>query len=96
MLTMLRCYKLLLCIRFSFFFFLLLELKTDIIRTTEEDAISPAEDGIHGPLCFFDVLADYYVQKPESGQPILDLIVTLWSQSFACHIFTLLFHKWVC
>lgn len=50
---------------------------------------------MNDPLCFYDVLADYYVQVPESGKPILDLIVKLWSQSFTCHIFTLLFHKWV-
>lgn len=68
----------------------------DVIFTREEDdAISPAEDGIHGPLCFFDVLADYYVLEPEIGKPILDLIVQIWSQSFASHIFALLFHKWL-
>ncbi|XP_062173101.1 uncharacterized protein LOC133878557 [Alnus glutinosa] len=68
----------------------------DIILTREEEeVISPAEDGTRGPLCFFDVLADYYVLVPESGKPILDLIVQLWSQSFASHIFTLLFHKWL-
>lgn len=70
--------------------------KTDIILSREEDLISPADDGVDGPLCFYDVLADYYVWVPESGKPILDLIVQLWSQSFASHIFTLLFHKWVC
>ena len=70
--------------------------KTDIILSREEDLISPADDGVDGPLCFYDVLADYYVWVPERGKPILDLIVQLWSQSFASHIFTLLFHKWVC
>ncbi|GLU11642.1 hypothetical protein SLE2022_283750 [Rubroshorea leprosula] len=65
------------------------------ILSTEEDVISPAEDDINGPLCFYDVLADYYVRMPESGRPILDLIVQLWSQSFASHIFFLLFHKWL-
>ncbi|XP_059429745.1 uncharacterized protein LOC132163462 [Corylus avellana] len=67
----------------------------DMILTREEGVICPAEDGTSGPLCFFDVLADYYVLVPESGKPILDLIVQLWSQSFASHIFTLLFHKWL-
>lgn len=67
----------------------------DIILSREEDLISPADDGVDGPLCFYDVLADYYVRVPESGKPILDLIVQLWSQSFASHIFTLLFHKWL-
>ncbi|EOY34108.1 Uncharacterized protein TCM_041882 isoform 4 [Theobroma cacao] len=67
----------------------------DIILSREEDAISPAEYGINGRLCFYDVLADYYVQEPESGKPILDLIVQLWSQSFASQNFALLFHKWL-
>lgn len=69
--------------------------KSEIILSTEEDAIAPVEHGMDNPLCFYDVLADYYVQVPEGGKPILDLIVKLWSQSFTCHIFTLLFHKWV-
>ncbi|KAK9279366.1 hypothetical protein L1049_013045 [Liquidambar formosana] len=67
----------------------------DIILTREEDDISPVDDGIGSPLCFYDVLADYYVQVPESGKVILDLIVQLWSQSFASHIFACLFHKWL-
>ncbi|XWS53156.1 hypothetical protein CRYUN_Cryun11dG0133500 [Craigia yunnanensis] len=67
----------------------------DIILSREEDVISHAKYGINGRLCFYDVLADYYVRLPESGKPILDLIVQLWSQSFACHVFTLLFHKWL-
>ncbi|KAE8688874.1 hypothetical protein F3Y22_tig00110954pilonHSYRG00184 [Hibiscus syriacus] len=62
----------------------------DIILNREEDAISPA-----GRLCFYDFLAGYYIQVPESGKPILDLIVQLWSQSFSSHIFSLLFHKWL-
>jgi hypothetical protein len=68
---------------------------TDVIVNKEEDVISPAIDVIDGPLCFYDVLADYFVRVPESGKPILDMIVQLWSQSFASHIFSLLFHKWV-
>ncbi|KAJ7980888.1 K-stimulated pyrophosphate-energized sodium pump protein [Quillaja saponaria] len=66
----------------------------DII-ISRDDVISPAQDGSGGQLCFYDVLADYYVRIPESGKPILDLIVQLWSQSFASHIFALLFHKWL-
>ena len=68
----------------------------DVIFNKEEDVISPENDVIDGPLCFYDVLADYFVHVPESGKPVLDLIVQLWSQSFASHIFSLLFHKWVC
>ncbi|KAG4974041.1 hypothetical protein JHK87_030862 [Glycine soja] len=72
------------------------ERAKDVIVNKEEDGISPAEDINDGPLCFYDVLADYFVRVSESGKPILDLIVQLWSQSFASHIFALLFHKWVC
>ncbi|KAK7312489.1 hypothetical protein VNO77_36384 [Canavalia gladiata] len=67
----------------------------DVIVNKEEDVISPVEDIGDGPLCFYDVLADYFVQVFESGKPILELIVQLWSQSFASHIFALLFHKWL-
>ncbi|PON51446.1 K-stimulated pyrophosphate-energized sodium pump protein [Trema orientale] len=67
----------------------------DVILSKEEDLISPADDSVDGQLCFYDVLADYYVRVPESGKSILDLIVQLWSQSFASHIFALLFHKWL-
>ncbi|KAF7823587.1 plant/mmn10-180 protein [Senna tora] len=67
----------------------------DIIFSKEEDVISPADDGINGLLCFYNVLADYFVREPENGKPILDLIVKLWSQSFVSHIFALLFHKWL-
>lgn len=66
-----------------------------VIVNKEEDVISPAEDLNDGPLCFYDVLADYFVRVSESGKPVVDLIVQLWSQSFASHIFALLFHKWL-
>ncbi|XP_021887622.1 uncharacterized protein LOC110806931 isoform X2 [Carica papaya] len=66
-----------------------------MILSGEEDSISPAEYGADAPICFYDVLADYYVKVPDSGKPILDLIVQLWSQSFASQIFSLLFHKWL-
>ncbi|XP_068337461.1 uncharacterized protein [Pyrus communis] len=71
------------------------ERAKEMILSREEDAISPAEDGIEGQLCFYDVLTDHYVRVPENGKRILDLIVQLWSQSFASHIFALLFHKWL-
>lgn len=54
-----------------------------------------ADDGYGGPLCFYDVLSDHFISMPDSGKAILDLIVQLWSQSFASNIFALLFHKWV-
>ncbi|KAK4408581.1 hypothetical protein Sango_0439100 [Sesamum angolense] len=61
----------------------------------EEDAISVADDGYSGPICFYSVLADYFVCMPQNGKSILDLIVQLWSQSFASNTFALLFHKWM-
>ncbi|KAG9445142.1 hypothetical protein H6P81_016482 [Aristolochia fimbriata] len=64
----------------------------EIILSKDEDAES---DGIQSCLCFYDVLADHFVQMPDSGEPIRNMIVQLWSQSFASHIFALLFHKWL-
>ncbi|KAL0359385.1 UNVERIFIED_CONTAM: hypothetical protein Sangu_0787900 [Sesamum angustifolium] len=61
----------------------------------EEDAISVADDGYSGLICFYSVLADYFVCMPQNGKSILDLIVQLWSLSFASNIFALLFHKWM-
>lgn len=68
---------------------------TEIIFS-EEGAISVSGDGYGGPLCFYNVLADYFISMPQDGESILALIVQLWSQSFASNIFSLLFHKWVC
>ncbi|CAO2824905.1 unnamed protein product [Amaranthus hypochondriacus] len=67
----------------------------DIILSRGSDAIAPVDEGFEDQLCFYDVLSVHFVQVPEDGQPILDLIVKLWSQSFASHIFVLLFHKWL-
>ncbi|GMG98242.1 hypothetical protein Nepgr_000082 [Nepenthes gracilis] len=67
----------------------------DIILSKDEDAICPAANGSANYLCFYDVLSDHFVSVPEDGKPILDLIVKLWSQSFASNIFSLLFHKWL-
>ncbi|XP_026427199.1 uncharacterized protein LOC113323149 [Papaver somniferum] len=74
-----------------------MELQTDIVLNKDAGVISPLEDDIEtdNHLCIYDVLADHYVKVPENGKPILDLIVQLWSQSFASHIFSLLFHKWL-
>ncbi|KAL2899074.1 Nitrogenase molybdenum-iron protein alpha chain [Bienertia sinuspersici] len=66
----------------------------DIILSRGAETIAPTEEGAEDPLCFYDVLSGHFIQVPEDGQPILDLIVKLWSQSFASHIFALLFHKW--
>lgn len=67
---------------------------TEIILGTK-DAIIVAEERAEGPTCYYYVLADHFVHVPQNGKPILDLIVQLWSQSFAANIFSLLFHKWV-
>ncbi|GAB4860186.1 hypothetical protein Ancab_011664 [Ancistrocladus abbreviatus] len=67
----------------------------EIILSRDDGAISPAADGSESHLCFYDVLSDHFVQVPQDGRPILDLIVKLWSQSFASNIFSLLFHKWL-
>ncbi|XP_058199592.1 uncharacterized protein LOC131314767 isoform X2 [Rhododendron vialii] len=67
----------------------------DIILTGKDIISHHSEDETQGPLCFYDVLADYFVREPENGNPVLDLIIQLWSQSFASHIFSLLFHKWL-
>ncbi|CAF1698338.1 unnamed protein product [Brassica napus] len=73
---------------------LLQDLFADIASSRSRPTCQSKEEE-DGPLCFFDVLADYYVNVSERGKDILDLMVQLWSQSFASHIFSLLFHKWV-
>uniref|UniRef100_A0A1D1Z9V9 V-type ATP synthase beta chain 1 n=1 Tax=Anthurium amnicola TaxID=1678845 RepID=A0A1D1Z9V9_9ARAE len=65
----------------------------DIILS--RDGIGSTDEGFQDCLCFYDVLADHYVRVPDNGKRILDLIVQLWSQSFASHIFALLFYKWL-
>ncbi|KAI7738776.1 hypothetical protein M8C21_027376, partial [Ambrosia artemisiifolia] len=68
--------------------------RTDIILG-REDAASDSLIEVKIPICFYDVLADHFSLEPEHGKPILVLIVQLWSQPFASHIFALLFHKWL-
>ncbi|XP_020597159.1 uncharacterized protein LOC110036937 [Phalaenopsis equestris] len=68
----------------------------EIILSKDEDKVTDADEITESRLCFYDVMANHFVIKPENGQRILNLIVLLWSQSFASHIFSLLFHKWVC
>ncbi|GAA0143247.1 hypothetical protein LIER_35703 [Lithospermum erythrorhizon] len=80
---------------------LLQELFADIALEVDDrakDIIVNGDDVIcemGGCICFYDVLADHFVSNPEKGKRILDLIVQLWSQSFASNIFSLLFHKWI-
>ncbi|BAB08364.1 unnamed protein product [Arabidopsis thaliana] len=47
----------------------------DVILSKEEDLITSDEADADGPLCFFDVLADYYVKVSERGKDILDLML---------------------
>ncbi|MED6181837.1 hypothetical protein PIB30_023046 [Stylosanthes scabra] len=69
--------------------------KDVIVKKEEEDVISPVED-VEGQLCFYDVLAEYFGRVPETnGKRILEMIVQMWTQSFASNIFALLFHKWL-
>ncbi|KAL6506371.1 hypothetical protein OROGR_024552 [Orobanche gracilis] len=70
------------------------ELVRDIIFGGN-GTIYEADDGYGGAVCFYDVLADHFVSMPQNGKSILDLIVQLWSQSYASNIFCLLFHKWI-
>ncbi|KAK1408446.1 hypothetical protein QVD17_40225 [Tagetes erecta] len=82
---------------------LLQQLFADIALEVDDrarDIILGGEDtsGVQNkvPLCFYDVLADHFASEPdERGKSTLDLIVQLWSQPFASHIFALLFHKWL-
>ena len=68
---------------------------TDVILSTNDDGIAPVDEREDTRLCFYEILANHFVKVPESGRRILDLIVQLWSQSFAANIFALLFHRWV-
>jgi hypothetical protein len=56
---------------------------------------SPEGSGRDRLLCFYEVLAEHYAQKPEDAKEVLRLIVKLWSQSLAGQIFTLLFYQWL-
>ncbi|GJN05798.1 hypothetical protein PR202_ga23463 [Eleusine coracana subsp. coracana] len=67
----------------------------DAILSENDDVIAPLDEREGGWLCFYEILANHFVRVPESGRRILELIVQLWSQSFAANIFSLLFHKWL-
>uniref|UniRef100_A0A0E0BX72 Uncharacterized protein n=2 Tax=Oryza TaxID=4527 RepID=A0A0E0BX72_9ORYZ len=67
----------------------------DVILSTNDDGIAPVDEREDTRLCFYEILANHFVKVPESGRRILDLIVQLWSQSFAANIFALLFHRWL-
>jgi hypothetical protein len=64
--------------------------------STSNEGIAPVDEREDSHLCFYEILANHFVKVPESGRRILELIVQLWSQSFAANIFALLFHRWVC
>ncbi|TVU21890.1 hypothetical protein EJB05_31561 [Eragrostis curvula] len=65
------------------------------ILSENDDGVAPVDDREDGWLCFYEILANHFVRVPESGRRILELIVQLWSQSFAANIFALLLHKWL-
>ncbi|GJN37478.1 hypothetical protein PR202_gb26437 [Eleusine coracana subsp. coracana] len=67
----------------------------DAILSENDDGIAPLGEREGGWICFYEILANHFVRVPESGRRILELIVQLWSQSFAANIFSLLFHKWL-
>ncbi|KAM3197535.1 hypothetical protein ACQJBY_021025 [Aegilops geniculata] len=67
----------------------------DKILSTNNEGIAPLDEREDGHLCFYEILANHYVKVPQSGRRILELIVQLWSQSFAANIFALLFHRWL-
>ncbi|KAL6847914.1 hypothetical protein ACP4OV_022042 [Aristida adscensionis] len=67
----------------------------DAILRENDDGIAPLDDRDDRSLCFYEILANHFVRVPETGNHILELIVQLWSQSFASNIFALLFHKWL-
>lgn len=65
----------------------------EILFDQNEDMINPAEVGMKSSPCFYEVLAEHFIQMPENGNLVLRLIVQLWSQSFASQIFSLLFYN---
>ncbi|XP_039810631.1 uncharacterized protein LOC120673716 isoform X3 [Panicum virgatum] len=67
----------------------------DAIMSENDDGIAAVDEREDGRLCFYEILANHFVRVPKSGRRILELIVQLWSQSFASNIFALLFHKWL-
>ncbi|CAM0879411.1 unnamed protein product [Alopecurus aequalis] len=67
----------------------------DKILSTSDEGIAPVDEREDDNLCFYEILANHFVKVPESGRRILELIVQLWSQSFAANIFALLFHRWL-
>ncbi|KQK02736.1 uncharacterized protein LOC100830013 [Brachypodium distachyon] len=67
----------------------------DAILSRSDEGIPPVDEREDSYLCFYEILANHYVRVPESGRRILELIVQLWSQSFAANIFALLFHRWL-
>ncbi|XP_047055662.1 uncharacterized protein LOC124661824 [Lolium rigidum] len=67
----------------------------DKIISTSNEGIAPVDEREDSHLCFYEILANHFVKVPESGKRILELIVQLWSQSFAANIFALLFHRWL-
>eukprot|EP00250_Pteridium_aquilinum_P003763 c1405_g1_i1 orf=142-1218(-) len=52
-------------------------------------------DGTKPRICFYEVIAERYVQVPDDGKAVLPFFLQLWSLSFASQIFALLFYQWL-
>ncbi|KAL2650652.1 hypothetical protein R1flu_018780 [Riccia fluitans] len=73
----------------------LYELDDHSPKSVVDNGISPKANHSGRPLCFYEVLAEHYVQVPEDAREVLPLFLQLWSQSFSSQIFTLLFYQWL-
>eukprot|EP00271_Cylindrocystis_brebissonii_P008774 TRINITY_DN23266_c0_g1_i1.p1 TRINITY_DN23266_c0_g1~~TRINITY_DN23266_c0_g1_i1.p1 ORF type:complete len:391 (+),score=72.59 TRINITY_DN23266_c0_g1_i1:184-1356(+) len=62
---------------------------------TEPLELPAANGGGKSSLCFYEVLAEHYAQRPEDGDALLPLFSPMWSQPFTSQLFTLLLHQWL-
>ncbi|KAH7301763.1 hypothetical protein KP509_23G041400 [Ceratopteris richardii] len=82
---------------------ILLQLFTDVALEVDDRArgllygssASGGENDTKRRVCFYEVIAERYMQVPDDGKVILPLFLQLWSQSFASQIFALLFYQWL-
>ncbi|KAI5079909.1 hypothetical protein GOP47_0005388 [Adiantum capillus-veneris] len=82
---------------------ILLQLFTDVALEVDDRA----QELLYGPfaearndttkpkVCFYEVIAERYVQVPDDGKAVFPLFLQLWSLSFSSQIFALLFHQWL-
>lgn len=86
---------------------LLRNLFTDVVLEVDNrargllygDVQQLEEAAVHGggksSLCFYEILAEHYSQKPTDGELLLPLFNALWSQTFTNQIFAMLLHQWL-